>query len=342
MTTALEIPSLTILPLTVSHSNLLADAKAAVLALFPDWAEEDLVLAQCKDGITNKLVRCTNRQKDLSVLIRAYGKNSERLIDRNQELINIHILSEHGLCPPLYGKFNNGIVYGFIPGDPLKAPGMSDPHVSSLVAQRLAEWHRVEIPGPRTSKLFPILHKWFNEVIAVYANEPPAHRFHQLFSIDTIKQELAFLQKRLEAIDAPVVFSHNDLLCANIIYNKSQDKVSFIDHEYATYNYRGFDIGNHFAEFAGFDCDYSLYPSKAFQLRWLTEYLATAMGTAPTDAQVHDLYREVSHFYLASHFYWGLWAMVQSSFSDIDFDYMEYAKMRLDEYYKQRDIMFSI
>ena len=38
----------------------------------------------------------------------------------------------------------------------------------------------------------------------------------------------------------------------------SPDKVYFIDYEYASYNYRGYDIGNHFAEYAGFECDYSL------------------------------------------------------------------------------------
>lgn len=36
-------------------------------------------------------------------------------------------------------------------------------------------------------------------------------------------------------------------------------KVYLIDFEYGSYNYRGFDIGNHFNEYAGYECDYSLY-----------------------------------------------------------------------------------
>lgn len=36
------------------------------------------------------------------------------------------------------------------------------------------------------------------------------------------------------------------------------DKFYFIDLEYGWYNYRGFDIGNHFNEYAGFDCDFNL------------------------------------------------------------------------------------
>lgn len=35
--------------------------------------------------------------------------------------------------------------------------------------------------------------------------------------------------------------------------------VGFIDYEYGAYTYRGFDIGNHFTEYAGFEGDYSRY-----------------------------------------------------------------------------------
>ena len=31
-----------------------------------------------------------------------------------------------------------------------------------------------------------------------------------------------------------------------------------IDFEYGAYGYRGYDLGNHFNEYAGFECDYSL------------------------------------------------------------------------------------
>lgn len=44
---------------------------------------------------------------------------------------------------------------------------------------------------------------------------------------------------------------HNDLLLANVILDPSHSHVVFIDYEYAGLNYQAFDIGNHFAEFAG-------------------------------------------------------------------------------------------
>ena len=43
-------------------------------------------------------------------------------------------------------------------------------------------------------------------------------------------------------------------------------KLYIIDFEYGSYNYRGFDIGNHFNEYAGYDCDYSLYVTILFLL----------------------------------------------------------------------------
>lgn len=59
------------------------------------------------------------------------------------------------------------------------------------------------------------------------------------------------LKNFLSNLDSPIVFSHNDLLLGNVIYNENKNKVTFIDYEYADYNYQAFDIGNHFAEFVG-------------------------------------------------------------------------------------------
>ena len=59
------------------------------------------------------------------------------------------------------------------------------------------------------------------------------------------------LKQTLQLVRSPVVFCHNDLLLANVIYNEGKHTVTFIDYEYADYNYQAFDIANHFAEFAG-------------------------------------------------------------------------------------------
>jgi ethanolamine kinase len=69
-----------------------------------------------------------------------------------------------------------------------------------------------------------------------------------------LEEEYALLKAELCGVSSPVVFCHNDLLLANVIYNAEKSAVTFIDYEYSNYNYQAFDIGNHFAEFAGKNC----------------------------------------------------------------------------------------
>jgi hypothetical protein len=41
-------------------------------------------------------------------------------------------------------------------------------------------------------------------------------------------------------------------------------------------------------------------------------------------------------FALASHIYWGVWAIVQARYSPIDFDYMGYHELRFGEYRRRK------
>lgn len=159
-----------------------------------------------------------------------------------------------------------------------------------------------------------------------------------------LRKELQYLKMELRSLNSPIVFSHNDLLLGNVIFNENKKRVTFIDYEYADYNYQAFDIGNHFAEFVGkFDydnklftvpwtyflitgiseIDYSRYPSKEFQVEWLREYLDTYHSRDVNEEDIETLYMQVNKFVLASHFFWGLWALIQAEYSNIDFDFLE-------------------
>ncbi|KAI7830052.1 kinase-like domain-containing protein [Kickxella alabastrina] len=317
----------------VKHDSLFDDSKLLLTKVFPEWSADELTFNQCKDGITNKLIQCTNKSKDITVLIRAYGKHTEVIIDRSQELINMAGLTRLGMCPPLYARFNNGLVYGFIPGTVAKPEEMGNDLWAPLIARKLAEWGQVQLPGDHSPQLFPIIRRWMNDIPANYASERDNAIFHKHFKIQDLIAECDQLDAILTKLDSPVVFSHNDLLSGNVIMAESKDEVFFIDYEYAMYNYRGFDIANHFNEYAGFECDYGRYPGKEAQLAWFKTYLdhiALDSGSGALEA----MYTEVSLFQLASHFYWGIWALVQADISDIDFDYMDYARLRFEQYYR--------
>ncbi|XP_028417084.1 probable ethanolamine kinase isoform X3 [Dendronephthya gigantea] len=47
-----------------------------------------------------------------------------------------------------------------------------------------------------------------------------------------VVDELKLLKDLLSEADVPLSYSHNDLLVKNIVYNKDEDKISFIDYEY--------------------------------------------------------------------------------------------------------------
>ncbi len=103
------------------------------------------------------------------------------------------------------------------------------------------------------------------------------------------------------------------------------DAISFIDFEYADFNWQAYDIADHFCEFAGDkdlyvlnsinvmqtaifilsctsgmdDFDPTRYPSKTVQLDWLTEYLTTFKQLSgdeqkPTKDEVENLYVAVN------------------------------------------------
>ncbi|KAI8149143.1 kinase-like domain-containing protein [Fennellomyces sp. T-0311] len=330
----------------VSSAELFEGAYKIISTVFPSWKKEDIKFVQCKDGITNQLVRATYQPTDFSVLVRAFGRKSEILIDRKQEIINLVTLSAQGLCPPLYARFRNGLMYGFIKGRVSSVEDMGQPKTASWIANKLAKWHKVLLPQDQTGKpepkqtLWSTMRRWLAGVPSHYDNPEQQKKFTARFDMQKLAVELESLIKVLETLNSPIVFSHNDLLYGNVIYDDEKEEASFIDYEYGSYAFRGFDIGNHFNEFAGFECEYSRYPDKPFQMKWFEWYLTEFNGEKPSHQELEHLFKEVEGFSLASHFYWGLWALIQADISTIDFDYMSYAALRFDEYERRKRIVF--
>ena len=75
------------------------------------------------------------------VLLRAYGNNTEILIDRDREATSHLTCSKYGLAPPLLARFQNGLLYRFIPGDVCTAQDLTNEGIWRPVARRLGKWH---------------------------------------------------------------------------------------------------------------------------------------------------------------------------------------------------------
>jgi len=307
--------------------------------------EKDLKVTEFTGGITNKLYRSSvidsARSKlaeggPVSALVRIYGNHTEKLIDRKAELTNIVKLHESGLGATLYGSFHNGYVYEFFEGKALQPEDLVSCKFNEKIAEHMAVWHQVNVPGAKVPSLWSKITSWIDLVPDSYQNEYKDNKAKELPK-SKIQEEFAFLQQALSKANSPIVFTHNDLLAPNIVFNAAKNNVRFIDYEYASYNYRGFDLGNHFCEWAGFDLQYDNYPNREQQLQFLTTYFKTQNGSDPSENELNQLYVEANQFALAAHFFWGTWALVQALISDIDFDFMEYGLARFRQYFKVRD-----
>ncbi len=60
-----------------------------------------------------------------------------------EELANHALLARHGLAPPLLARFDNGLVYQFLPGCVCTPADLGRAPVWRGVARRLGEWHAV-------------------------------------------------------------------------------------------------------------------------------------------------------------------------------------------------------
>lgn len=136
--------------------------------------------------------------------------------------------------------------------------------------------------------------------------------------------------------------------------DKEAKDVGFIDYEYATAAPSAFDIANHFAEWGGFACDFSVLPTRTQRLDFLQSYLKSYYKhsrhsenlqgqRSDRDENEEDeerlksdlqkLSEQIDAFRGLPGFYWGIWALIQAMISQIDFDYASYAEIRLSEYW---------
>jgi len=323
--------------------------RSVIVSLVEEWKDADqgeLEIKVVSGGMTNFLYKASLRDPSPNqvkqVLIRIYGNKTELIIDRQKELENIKRLYPKGFGPKLYGVFDNGYIYEYYDGRCLSPEELHNCEWNARLGTQLASWHSQELPGDKVSRVWGTIENWLSLVPDSYGPEKDAKFQAQLGSKQKIAKELHDLREELLKVDSPVIFSHNDLLAGNIIVDDSTGVIKFIDFEYADTNYRGFDVANHFNEWAGFEADYSRYPQKEQQYQFYRTYLAQVKGGEPTEQELDSMYVEVNKFALLSHFYWGTWALVQANISTIDFDFLDYALLRFNEYFLRKPEFLSL
>jgi ethanolamine kinase len=346
------------LPFLSTDSNNLDTVKKVVAEIFvlPSW--EHFQVQPVTGGITNTLFKVSglkeqSDQTDVpdAVLVRIFG--GEGMIDRDIETSTYATLAEQGIALGYYGRFENGRLEEWcdhMHSLEVKEMGVSD--ISKGIAKSVAAMHaNFTIPSglkkhhdpssPPT--LWTQLTGWLDKALdSQFQNDHDTKRAQDL-ELSKLKEEIDWLKTSVISPDCKVGFCHNDLLAANIMWDKNTKDIQLIDFEYGGINYLSYDIANHFNEFAGgtegdATPDYGLFPSPALQRDFVTEYLtATTHGTEPSSEKIDALLTEIKGFVLANHLVWGLWGVNQAATEGcVEFDYLKYGSYRIQRYYNDK------
>ncbi|UJR26662.1 hypothetical protein I4U23_007979 [Adineta vaga] len=243
----------------------------------------------------------------------------------------------------------------FVDAESLVASELQDETISRKLGSLLSEIHQLEMPLVKEPLwIFRTIDRYLSDLptdINKFEREEDRQIFQEFQSVCNFTEEFENMKNLLSTIDSPVCFTHNDFQPGNILRLKSEpNNYTIIDFEYCSYNYRGFDIGNHFCEFM-FDyktatewpfykVDFTLYPNETQQLNFISSYIKSCNSDDNTLAQ--KIMKEANYFALASHFMWTLWAINMAISTSIKFGYMEYARTRFTAYCLQRDMLTDV
>jgi len=249
-------------------------------------------------GITNRNYRVQFAGEE--VVVRLPGKDTELLeIDRGAERAAGELAARAGIGPDVVAMLDQPpcLVTEFVAGEPMEPGELREPPVLAEVAAALRVLHSRE-------ELLPVEFSSFR-IVETYA----ARMADRGAEVPSSYEWALAAAHRIEAVligpEHDPVPCHNDLLAANFI--RSPRGLRLIDWEYAGMNDRYFDLGN-FAVNNELD--------EAGEAELLSAYFG-APASACRLASLR-LMRFMSDFREA------MWGAVQSTISDLDFDFTDY------------------
>jgi len=255
-------------------------------------------------GITNRNYRVRFAGED--VVVRLPGKDTDLLgIDRAAERAAGELAARAGVGPTVVAMLDDPpcLVTEFVVGEPMRAEELREPGALAEVAAALRTLHACEERLPVEFSSFRVVETYAARMADRGAEVPGSYEW------------AAAAAHRIEAVlvgpEHEPVPCHNDLLPANFI--RSAQGVRIIDWEYAGMNDRYFDLGN-------FAVNNELDEAQEAEL--LTAYFeAPASGRRLASLR---LMRFMSDFREA------MWGAVQSTISDLEFDFADYCAKHFD------------
>lgn len=300
-------------------------------------------------GLSNQLWVVSS--PNASVLVRVHPDCS-KIVDREIENKVCAFLSRQRMAPKFYGRFVHGRVEEFYDNHvPLTWKDM--PLYATEIARLMACLHQQEIPDDilpnehaTEGDIWYRITEWYEMARDLWDQE-------SLELLDQMHQEWKWLRSVLELrpphltaaeqLCREVTVTHMDAQSLNLLRDPTGHHLKLIDFEYAGRNPRAVDIANTFCEFCDMNnlkADWEKeYPETETQNRFLRAYLRTLpMQNDPDEIFVATMRHCIGQYTLVSHLGWAIWAMVQEKLSDIEYDYVAYARHRMEgyQYFKRK------
>jgi thiamine kinase-like enzyme len=255
-------------------------------------------------GITNRNYLARFAGED--VVVRLPGKDTELLgIDRLAERTAGELAERTGIGPPVVAMLDDPpcLVTQFVVGEPMTPEELQEPGAIAEVAVALRALHACHERIPVAFSSFRVVEAYAARMADRGATVPASYEWA---ASAALRIEAALVGPEHEPVPC-----HNDLLSANFI--RTRQGIRIVDWEYAGMNDRYFDLGN-FAVNNELDAE--------GEAALLTAYFEAPASTSRLASL--RLMRFMSDFREA------MWGAVQSTISDLDFDFIDYCEKHFE------------
>lgn len=222
------------------------------------WSQlemNEIEVTQITGGQSNLIymASCKNLSKLSSdtpecFLIRIHCQPSSQVFN---DTVIFSIMSERGLGPKLYGFFPGGRLEEYLPSRTLDTDSIKLPEITQRVGALYPKYHSINVPISKCAGALQFIRHNLEDYKTLggsvhkmrpcsvkYEDEP----LRETISVEELEREIEVFEKWSEVFDDTIVFSHNDLAPLNVLELSDTKEIVFIDFEYASYNWRGFDL----------------------------------------------------------------------------------------------------
>jgi len=279
----------------------LADTLGPIAARLGEPEGEPVPL---EGGITNRNYKVRFGGED--VVVRLPGKDTGLLgIDRAAERAAGELAARAGIGPEVVAMIEDPpcLVTRFVVGEPMTAEELGGQEATTEVAAALRALHACEERLPVEFSGFRIVEDYAARIADRGADVPAAYEWA---AAAAHRIEAALVGPEHEPVPC-----HNDLLAANFI--RTRQGIRLVDWEYAGMGDRYFDLGN-FAV------------NNELDAAGEAELLAAYFESPASKRRLASL--RLMRF--MSDFREAMWGAVQSTISDIEFDFAAYCEKHFD------------